>query len=406
MKIIFTVLLFFALCLFTYRVSANEKENSGDGPGITQVVPNSFAAITGTATFLGPLANAPRTYQLLIQASQLTALVGTNLTGFKMRIPASATADWPVTDVTYTNYDIYLSGCVEPSARSFTFANNIVGPQTQVRSGSLVIPANSYTFGGSPNAFGPEITFDTPWPYTGGNVLLEIRQAGFTGTSRSTDAISTSTSGYGTLVSGCWTGSYTGTSGVQGNFTVVDISASGSFRVLQLTALIEGLYNGVTNIMVSDTAKVFLRNNFAPYNVVDSAVSVIQPTGSGIFTFPNAVNGVNYYLVVDQRNSIDTWSASGNSFTGNLLSYDFTPSASQAYGNNQTLKGSRYTIYSGDVNKDGAVDLTDLSLIDNAAFNFVSGYVVEDCNGDLIVDVSDGAICDNNVFNFVSEIRP
>ncbi|MEO8210352.1 MAG: hypothetical protein ABI840_07300 [bacterium] len=406
MKFIFTLLLISSLNLFSNKASADPLEISNDATGAPQVVPNAYAAITGTGTFLGPLSNAQRTYQLLIQASQITDLVGTNLTGLSMRIPASSTANWPLADVTFSNYDIYLSGSVEPSARSLTFANNIVGPQTQVRSGSLSILANSYTFGSSPNAFGPEITFNTPWLYTGGNVLVEIRHQGFTGTSRSTDAISTSTGGYGTLISACWTGSYTGTAGAQGNFTVLNLTASGSFRILNLTALIEGLYNGGTNIMVSDTAKVYLRNDFAPYDIVDSAVSVLNAGGNGIFVFSNAVNGVNYYIVVDQRNSINTWSAAGNSFAGNFLSYDFTTSDTKAFGNNQVLKGTEYTIYSGDVNKDGVVDLADATLIDNDIYNFLAGYVVTDVNGDLIVDLSDATITDNNASNFVSEERP
>lgn len=407
MKFIFTLLLFSVLNFFSYNSFANPLEITGDDSRATQVVPNSYAATTGTGTFLGPLANAPRTYQLLIQASQLTGLVGRNLTGLSMRIPASATANWPLADVTYTNYDIYLSGSVEPSARSLTFANNIVGPQTQVRSGSLTILTNSYTFGSSPNAFGTEITFNTPWHYSGGNLLVEIRHQGFTGTSRSTDALLTSTSGYGTLVSGCWTGSYTGTSGSQGNFTVLKLTASDPLT-LNLTALIEGLYDGTNNIMVSDTSKVFLRNNFSPYSLVDSAVSVLNSSGIGSYNFFNAVTGVSYYLVVSQRNSINTWSASGISFVSNGLgvSYDFTTAASQAYGNNQVLEGSEYTIYSGDVNKDGSVDVTDLSTIDNAAYNFLGGYIVEDLNGDLIVDVFDASICDNNAYNFVTELRP
>lgn len=58
------------------------------------------------------------------------------------------------------------------------------------------------------------------------------------------------------------------------------------------------------------------------------------------------------------------------------------------------------------MNKDGVVDGADWSLIDNASFNFLTGYVVEDLNGDLIVDGSDAAIGDNNGANYVSEARP
>jgi len=37
-----------------------------------------------------------------------------------------------------------------------------------------------------------------------------------------------------------------------------------------------------------------------------------------------------------------------------------------------------FAIYSGDVNQGGVVDGTDAALIDNYAFNFVTGYLVTD----------------------------
>lgn len=405
MKHLSGMLLVLACVISSFAVNQNVIAG-GDERNVSLVVPSGYSGTAGTATFLGPLANAQRTYQLLIHANQLTGLVGKSLTGFSMRIPVSATGNWPAADVTYTNYDIYLSGSVDPVNRSLTFANNIVGPQTQVRSGSLFIPANSYTFGGNPNAFGPEITFNTPWLYTGGNVLVEIRHQGFTGTSRSTDAISTSTSGYGSNFSACWTGNYAGTSGSQGNFTIVRFTAAGTKLDLNLTVLIEGLYDGGLNLMVSDTTKVYLRDGSSPYNLVDSAKGVLGTAGNGTFEFGNAVNGVNYFIVADHRNSIQTWSNAAYSFAGDSLSFDFTTSAAQAYGSNQVLKGTRYAAYSGDANKDGTIDASDLSLIDNDAFNFVSGYVVTDLNGDTFVDGTDYSIADNNAFNFISVIRP
>jgi hypothetical protein len=47
-----------------------------------------------------------------------------------------------------------------------------------------------------------------------------------------------------------------------------------------------------------------------------------------------------------------------------------------------------------------------VSLIDNDAVNFVSGYVVTDITGDNFVDASDFSIADNNAANFVSVSRP
>jgi len=94
---------------------------------------------------------------------------------------------------------------------------------------------------------------------------------------------------------------------------------------------------------------------------------------------------------------------------GGVTNYNFTSSASQAFGNNMKQVDAspvRFGIYSGDVNQDGVVDGSDAAGIDNDAFNFVTGYVVSDVTGDNVVDGSDAAIADNNAANFVSKITP
>lgn len=203
-------------------VGAAPSRVSGESNYYT--VPPGNETVTGTATFNGPLANAERTYQLLIHDSLLTGLVGKNLTGLAWRLPASSTSPWPATDLVYTHYDVYLSGSVDPVNRSFTFTDNILGPQTRVRYDSLFIASSAYPSGRSPNDWGPEIAFDTTWTYTGGNLLIEIRHTSIGVTGRSNDANSTSTPGYGTAYSGTWTGSYTGTMGAQGNFSIVRLT--------------------------------------------------------------------------------------------------------------------------------------------------------------------------------------
>jgi len=175
---------------------------------------------------------------------------------------------------------------------------------------------------------------------------------------------------------------------------------------LQLTALIEGFYDNLTNTMTGDTVKVYLRNIFSPYPLVDSAKDYLNSSGAGSLNFQNAANSTSYYVIVKHRNSIETWGAGGNSFVNHSLTYNFTTSSAQAFGNNMKQKGSRWTVFSGDVNQDGFVDASDIGLIDNDAYNFVSGYINTDLNGDNIADGSDLGIADNNSFNFVSVIRP
>jgi hypothetical protein len=91
------------------------------------------------------------------------------------------------------------------------------------------------------------------------------------------------------------------------------------------------------------------------------------------------------------------------------VNYDFTSSTSQAFGNNMKQVDTsplKFGIFSGDVNQDGSVDGLDLSIVDNDAFNFVSGYVNSDVNGDNVSDALDIGITDNNAFNFVGKITP
>jgi hypothetical protein len=216
MKTIFT---FFVFLLFSISISAQEDI-------LYQVVPSDYTSVPGTGSFLGPLYTGARTYQLLIHEDLLTALIGQEIQSLSWRIPPSAASNWPPIDATVPNYDLYLSGSVTPANRSLTdFSMNVVGPQKQVRSGSLFIPMNSYPSGSSPNDWGPEIIFDSLYLYTGGHLLVELRLTGTGTTNQSTDALTTSTTGYGTLFSACWGSSYTANSGSQGNFSIVRLTA-------------------------------------------------------------------------------------------------------------------------------------------------------------------------------------
>ena len=131
--------------------------------------------------------------------------------------------------------------------------------------------------------------------------------------------------------------------------------------------------------------------------------------GKGIkrrIEFLTSVNGTPYYIVVKHRNSIETWSSSAQSFTNGTLYFNFTLANTQAFGNNMINIGGKWSLYVGDVNQDGIVDASDVSLVDNDALSGVSGYAITDLNCDGIVDVSDLSIIDNNSTNSVSVITP
>lgn len=156
-----------------------------------------------------------------------------------------------------------------------------------------------------------------------------------------------------------------------------------------------------------DTVTVTLRSTITPYPVVDTASGEIDANGDVSLNFSNVSNGPSYYIVVNHRQSIETWSATGQVFTLGSMSYDFTTDTIKAYGNNMTLVGGLASIYTGDVNQDYIVDLTDLGIMDNDVLNYVAGpYEISDLNGDGFVDINDMAYADNNAYNIVKREMP
>jgi len=182
--------------------------------------------------------------------------------------------------------------------------------------------------------------------------------------------------------------------------------------IKQVKIVIEGLYNSSANSLnARDTIRVYLRNTTSPYLMIDSSKAVLDSLNfTAALSFPNANSGT-YYIVIKHRNSIETWSRTGGESYNNSSSFnfDFTTDSTKSYAANVKRVDSNpgtYAIFSGDVNQDGAVDATDLSLIENDAGNFQTGYIVTDLNGDNISDASDLALADNNVFDFVGKIVP
>lgn len=204
------------------------------------VVPSEYENTTGTAGFLY-FQGAGRTYQMIINESELTQFVGMELNGLSWRLLASAGNSWPLSDATFNNFDIYMGQGVAPADRSLAFAANYNGPVTQVRSGSLVVPTGSFPSGGSPNGWGHEITFDN-YLYTGGHLTIEFRHDGMLGaTSQSFDGLSTSTSGYLSRFAAIWASGYDTNGTVNnGNFFVTRLSAvpaPGALALLGLAGL-------------------------------------------------------------------------------------------------------------------------------------------------------------------------
>jgi hypothetical protein len=157
---------------------------------------------------------------------------------------------------------------------------------------------------------------------------------------------------------------------------------------LNLKVYLEGFWNGTAQ--VSDTTTVYLANATTPYAYVDTAKVILSTTGTSAISFTKAPNG-SYYIVINHRNHLETWSKLPQAFATNVaVAYDFTTAANKAFGDNMKQAGTVWVLYGGDANKDGAVDALDVALFIVQFGN--SGYLSCDFNGDGSVDALDVSI--------------
>jgi hypothetical protein len=173
---------------------------------------------------------------------------------------------------------------------------------------------------------------------------------------------------------------------------------------LILTLYIEARTNPATGQMVPDTVSCIIRNGASPYSIVDSLKVLLDTFGQGVASFTQALINNNYYIVIKHRNSVETWSHLVN-FPMFNPSYDFTLAQNQAYGNNQIMVGTKWCIYTGDVNQDGFVTGDDYTGVDNDASNF-DYHLVNDLNGDGFVTGDDFTCIDNNGASFIQRQVP
>jgi hypothetical protein len=179
---------------------------------------------------------------------------------------------------------------------------------------------------------------------------------------------------------------------------------------VNLKITMEGIYYPLFHQLArKDTVALYLRDAASPYAIRDSARQPIDSISlSGLFTFYNLPSGA-YYLDSKHFNTVEVWSKSGGeqlTANGIVYNYDFTVSAAQAFGNNLKLKGDKYSMYSGDVNQDGIIDLSDYQIIDNNVYNFTTGLrIPADLNADNIVELADMQIAENN-HHYIGVITP
>jgi len=147
---------------------------------------------------------------------------------------------------------------------------------------------------------------------------------------------------YGGYNSGFWDG----TVNVSGVLTVNEPILT---KTLNLKLYLEGLYAGggqmnqakdenglpVFSGTVADSITIELHNETNYSTVEYAAHGVLLDTDGNVqLTGIPAIHSGSYYVTIKHRNSIATTTASPQSFAGQTITYDFSSSASQAFGDN------------------------------------------------------------------------
>ena len=311
---------------------------------------------------------------------------------------------------------------------AITYTNNIVA--TTMSASNL--PANTYTvvvtdalYGcttssviviGQPNALIVSGNANPNSPICAGTpiTLTGIGATSYTWSNGITNAVAftpLSTATYtvtGTDASGC-----TATSSIS-------VVVNNCNATLDLTCFIQGYYLGAnsmtpvlmntgqtSNPLICDSMMVSLMDATTPSQTVWSSTVELDVNGMALMQLPPALIGNNYYIKLNHRSSLETWSA--NPILINLVTpYDFSTSADKAYGDNQKeMEPGVFALFSGDINQDGYIDGFDFPALDTDIFNGVAGvYVNTDLNGDGFVDGFDFPFLDINSFNGVSLMTP
>jgi hypothetical protein len=144
---------------------------------IFDVAPNANTSMNGnTVQFFILDTNSPITFQWDIAASQLTSLIGLDITALGFRLPSGASTVGSA--INFPSFNLQLSSSLNPlGSLSSTPASNVAANAVTVYNAPLTIPANSLIGGSGPNPF-YLIDFTTPFLYTGGDLLMTLQRTG------------------------------------------------------------------------------------------------------------------------------------------------------------------------------------------------------------------------------------
>jgi hypothetical protein len=176
---------------------------------------------------------------------------------------------------------------------------------------------------------------------------------------------------------------------------------------LNLTAFIQGFYigGGLMNSSlgdplmsnIADLITVELHDTIAGHPLSFSGKGSLHTDGTASILFSPLSIGKSYYIVLKQRNSVETWSATPVLISNTGAEYNFSDATNKAAGDNLAdLGDGHFAVFSGDITQDGSVDFNDYPPLDFSSNNGDLGYYESDLNGDTSVDFNDYPILEIN----------
>ena len=410
------------------------------GNQITCVMTSNAACVTGspaTSNMITMTVNPNVAASVSIAASPAgTICAGTNVT-------FTATPTNPGTTPIYQ----WKKGGVNVGTNSTTYSDNTLGTGNQI---TCVMTSNATCATGSPATSGiitmtvnslPVIASFTPASGAPGTSIT-INGSGFSNLSNvKFNGVSAGITSFSAVQiiaivpPGASTGSITvttacGTASSGTNFTFTPPAVT-----LTVKLFLEGYYNvgGTMNNAGSggclfvnsvfgsttndvDTIFISAMNAGGSHTLISRQVGILKTNGNVVVAF-NApvVPTTSYFIRVQHRNALETWSALPVVFNTNT-SYDFTTAKANAFGDTQTQTSDLnvWALFSGDISsavtglgqQDGIMESQDYGDMENAVFSTLTGYKVEDITGDGVVESADYGFMESNVFFTIVAIRP
>jgi hypothetical protein len=411
-------------------------KNGGVNVGTNSTTYSDNALATGNQITCVMTSNATCVTGSPATSNIITMTVNPNLTASVSIAASPAGAICPATNVTFTatptnpgTTPVYQwkKNAVNVGTNSTTYSDNGLATGNQI---TCVMTSNATCATGSPATSNiltmtvnplPVINNFTPLSGTVGSTVI-INGSGFINVS--------SVKFNGTSAS------FTVNSSIQITATVPSGATSGNISVTTACGVkffIEGYYNagGLMNngglggcLFVNaispnavDVDTVFISAMDAVSHVLVSRQSGILKTNGNVIVSFNApvVAGTSYFIRVQHRNALETWSALPVVFAANT-SYDFTTAQNKAFGNSQvqTSDINVWAFYSGDISssisglgvQDGIMESQDYGDMENAVYTTLTGYNVQEITGDGVVESADYGIMENNVYFTIVGMHP